>query len=115
MRLLYNMVSRIFFSKIDRFDWVTKKDIAFMYYLIMGQPINLLFFILAQAKEANRKSKICLPYDMVFTLIFQEFGVDYTEEDARRLLYIDRYNERSFHQIRYHKVDDRWIHNSLCI
>lgn len=48
MRLLHNMVSHIFFLKTGRFDWVTEKDIAFMYYLIQGQSMNLPSLILAQ-------------------------------------------------------------------
>ena len=37
MRLLHNMVSRIFFPKTRRFDWVTERDIAFMHYLVNGE------------------------------------------------------------------------------
>lgn len=73
MRLLHNMVNRIFFSKMERFDWVTEKDTAFMYYLIQGKPINLPFLMLSKIKEATKKSRICLRYGMVFTLIFIEF------------------------------------------
>lgn len=36
MRLLHNMLNRIFFSKIGHFDWVTEKGMAFMYYMIKG-------------------------------------------------------------------------------
>lgn len=50
---------------------------------------------------------------MVFTLIFQEFGVDCIGEDARMLLHIDRYNKRSLHWMGYQKVDDRWVRHVL--
>lgn len=68
MRLLYNMVGRIFFPLTERFDWMTKKDIAFMCYLIQGKLIKLPYLMLGQIKEAAKKSRACLPYGMVFTL-----------------------------------------------
>lgn len=68
-----------------------------MYYLIEGKPINLPFLMLSQIKEVAKKSRACVPYEMIFTLIFQEFGIDYTRKDARRLLHANRYNEHSLH------------------
>ena len=41
MRLLHHIVSRIFFPKMERFDWVTAKDVVVMYYLIQERPMNL--------------------------------------------------------------------------
>lgn len=40
---------------------------------------------------------------MFFIVIFEEFGVNYIGEDARRLLHIDRYNEMSLHHMDYRK------------
>lgn len=84
MRLQHNIMSIILFLKIRRFDWVTKKDIAFVYYLMKGKPINLPFFMLSKIKEAIKKSRACLPYRMVFALIFIELGVDNSGEDAKK-------------------------------
>ena len=109
MRLLHNMVGRVFFPKTGRFDWVTEKDIAFIYYLSKGQPINLPYLMINQMKEAARKMRFCLSYGMVFTLIFEEFGVDFTGEDAKRLLHTDRYTERTLHRMGIHKVEGRWV------
>lgn len=67
--------------------------------------------MLSQIKEATNKS--CFPYGMVFTLIFTEFGVYCSGEDARKLLHIDRYNEHSHHLMGYQKVDDRWVHKAF--
>ena len=58
-------------------------------------------------KEAARKARACLPYGMVFTLLFEEFGVDCTGEDAKRLLHTDRYTEKSLHRMGIQKVEDR--------
>lgn len=93
---------------------MTEKNIAFMYYLIQGKPMNLPFMMLRQIKEAAKKSRAYLPYGMVFILyeliIFTEFGVYFDGEDARRLLHTNHYNERSLHQMGYRKVDDRCMH-----
>lgn len=102
MKLLLNMVTRIFFLKTRRFDWMIEKYIAFMFYLIRDQPINLPFLIISQIKEAVRKSRACLPYGMVFTLIF-EFDIDYIKEDAMSLLHTDWYNKRSLYHLGYRR------------
>lgn len=47
MRLLHNIDNRIFFSKTGCFNWVTKRDVVFMYYMIKGQPINLPFLMIS--------------------------------------------------------------------
>ena len=113
MRLLHNMVGRIFFSKTGHFDWVIEKDIAFIYYLAKGHPVNLPYLMMSQMKEVARKSRACLPYGMVFILLFEEFGVDCTDEDAKRLLHTDRYTKKSLHQMGIQKVEGRWIRNIL--
>lgn len=103
------MVNHIFLSKIERFDWVTERDIAFMHHLIEGHSISLPFLMLSQINEAGRKQQACLPYGMIFTLVFEKFGVDCTSEDAKKLLHTDRYKERSLHQMGYQKVDGHQI------
>ena len=55
IRLLHNIVSRIFFPKIGRFDWVNEKDTAFMFFLIKGEQINLPYLMLTQIKDVVRK------------------------------------------------------------
>lgn len=84
-----------------------------MYYLIQGKLINLLFLMLSQIKEIVKKSRACLPYGIVFTLIFPEFGVDCSGEDARKLPHTNRYNEQSLYHIGYSKVDDRWVYKAF--
>lgn len=84
MRSLHNIISTIIFPKIGKFDWMTEKDIAFMCYLIQGKPIDMLFMMNEQIKEAAKRSRVCLPYGMVFALIFSKFGVNLEREDANR-------------------------------
>lgn len=97
------------FSKDRSFDWITKRDIAFMNYMIEGHPIIHPFLMLSHIKEVTRKNKSCLPYGMVFALIFQEFGKDCTSENAKRLLHTNRYIGRSLYWMGYQKVDGRWV------
>lgn len=70
MRPLHNIVSRIFFPKIDKFDRFTKKDIAFMCYMVQDKPMNLPFMMLEHIKETTKRSRACLPCGTVFTLIY---------------------------------------------
>ena len=46
MRLLHNFISRIFIPRIGRFDWVSKKDLAFMERVIKGEAINLPYIMM---------------------------------------------------------------------
>ena len=41
--------------------------------------------MLNQMKEAARKARAYLPYGMIFTLIFEEFDVDYAGEDSKKI------------------------------
>lgn len=76
--------------------------------------MNLSFLMLGQIKEATKRSRACLPYGMVFTLIFIKFGVSLDGEDAKRLLHIDHYNQRSLQRMGYINVDDKWVCRSMC-
>ena len=44
MRLMHNFISRIFLPRMDRFDWISERDLAFMEYLIKGEAINLSYY-----------------------------------------------------------------------
>lgn len=41
IRILHNIVNKIFFPKIGKFDWVTEKDIAMMCLTTQGKPMNM--------------------------------------------------------------------------
>ena len=109
MRLLHNIVSRIFFPKTGRFDWVNEKEIVFMYHVIEGNQINLPFLMITQMKEATKGKRACLPYGMVFTLIFNEFGVNLDGEISKKLLHTDTYNDKSLFRMGYIKKDNNWM------
>lgn len=62
-----------------------------------------------QIKDATKRSRACLPYRMVFSLIFTKFSVRLEGEDSKRLMHRDHYNEWSLHWMGYRKVDDMWV------
>ena len=66
-----------------------------MEYLIKGEAINLLYIMIYQMRETIRKVMTCLPYGMVFTLLFQAANIDLTGEDGKSLQHIDTYSVKS--------------------
>ena len=55
------------------------------------------------------KSQACLPYGMVFTLIFMEAGIDLEEEDCKTLKHTNFYNIHTLHCMKFRKKDDVWV------
>lgn len=41
MRLLHYIVNHIFFPKMGRFDFISKRDIMVMFHVVRGIPLNL--------------------------------------------------------------------------
>ena len=52
--------------------------------------------------EQIRRAKTCLPYGMVFTLLFQAIHIDLNGEDGRQLHHSDTYSAKSLMRIGYH-------------
>ena len=60
--------------------------------------------------EAATKAHSSLPYGMVLTLIFEDFGVLISNEEPKRLLHhTDHYNLQTLHHIGYKKKNDKWV------
>jgi len=108
MRLLHNFFSRIFLSRIGRFDWVTERDLSFMGHVIDGEALNLPHIMLLQMKEAVRKVKAYLPYGMVLTLFFQASRVNLNGEDGRPLHHTDTYSSKSLQRMGYQLTEGAW-------
>ena len=91
LKLLYSMISKIFFSRIRRFDWISSRYLGVMVHMVKGTTMNLPFMMIEQMKIAVEKSKsqACLPYGMVFTLIFMKAGIDLDGEDCKALKHTD--------------------------
>ena len=55
MKLLHNVISRIFLQRTGQFDWVSERELCFMGHLIEGEALNLPYIMLLQMKEAISK------------------------------------------------------------
>ena len=108
MRLLHNFISRIFIPRIGRFDWVSERDLAFMKKVIKGEAINLPYIMISQMKKTTRKANTCLPYGMVFILLFKDAHVNLEGEDSRQLHHTDTYSTKSLIRIGYHLSNGQW-------
>ena len=105
MRLLHNFISRLFIPRTGRFDWVSERDLEFMERVIKGESINLPFIMMNQMKETTRKAHTCLPYGMVFTLIFEVAHINLSGEDSKQLHHTDTYSVKSLNRMRYHLLN----------
>ena len=108
IRRLHSFISRIFIPKTGKFDWVSERDLAFMECIIKGEAINLPFIMMGQNKETIRRAKICLPYGMVFTLLFQTTHIDLSGKDEKKLHHSDTYSAKSLMRMGYHLSDGHW-------
>ena len=86
MRLLYSIITHILFPKIDNFDFILERDLIIMHCILEEYPLNLLKLMISHMIEGSTKKNACLPYDMVLTLLFQEFKVPIPEDEPKRLL-----------------------------
>ena len=108
MRLLHNFISRIFIPMTRRFDRVSERDLAFMKKVIKEEAINLLYIMISQMKETTGKANTCLPYGMVFTLLFEAAHVNLEGEDSRQLHHTDTYSTKSLIRMGYHLSNGQW-------
>ena len=108
MRLLHNFISRIFIPRTGRFDWVSEWDLAFMKKVIKGEAINLPYIMISQMKKTTRKANTCLPYGMVFILLFEAAHVNLEGEDNRQLHHTDTYSTKSLIRMGYHLSNGQW-------
>ena len=76
--------------------------------VIKREAINLPSIMISQMKEIIRKFNTCLPYGMVFTLLFQAAHIDLNGEDGRKLHYNDTYSTKSLMRMGYHLLNGHW-------
>lgn len=67
MRLLHHVIGWIFIMKIGQFDFVSERELAFLYHLIQGNSMNLPGLMLVLMREIVERVKACLPCNMVLT------------------------------------------------
>ena len=59
-------------------------------------------------KETTRKANTCLPYGMIFTLIFEATHIDLNREDSKQLHHTDTYTAKSLVRMGYHLSSGQW-------
>ena len=98
MRLLHTVVAHCIYPKTRRHDWVGKRELVVMHYMIQGIKMNLPAMMLQNIKDVANRSRTCLPYAMVFTLIFRDSLVDLEGEDYKEMVYTDYLNAGTLHK-----------------
>ena len=87
MRLLNHIVNKIFFSKIDRFDFVNQRDLYIMYHILMEKLTNLSGMIMSyMIDKMNRKSS-SLSYGMILTVLFKNAEIDLSNKVSQKLIH----------------------------
>ena len=76
--------------------------------VIKGEAINLSYIMISQMKETTRKANTCLPYGMVFSLLFEVAHVNLEGEDSRLLHHTDTYSIKSLIRMEYHLLNGQW-------
>ena len=109
MSLLHHIVNKIFFPKVDRFDFVGQRDLYIMYHIMIEKPTNLLGMIISHMVDQIKRKSGSLPYGMVLIVLFENAEIDLSNEISQKLLHSDTYNKKSLRRMRYVKVEDQWI------
>ena len=109
MRLLHSIVIHIFIPKIGRFDFISERDLIIMHCILEEFLLNLSKLMISHMIEGFTKRNACLPYGMVLTMMFREFGIPITEEEPKRLLcHTDIYSVQSLYRMEFQKTHGEW-------
>ena len=81
------MLTHILILKIGRFDFISKRVLIIMHYILEEFPLNLPKLMISHMIEGSTKINACLPYGTVLIMLFREFGIPITEEVPKRLLH----------------------------
>ena len=63
----------------------TYVDLWLVYSILTGRKVNLGFLIIQHMAKVIASSKSILPYGMLLTIIFEEFGIDLDSESDVRI------------------------------
>ena len=81
---------------------MSSRDLAMMVLLVGGTPMNLPSMMI-ESVVGRLKEKAYLPYDMIFTLLFINVGIDLDGEDPKSLTHTNYYTIQSLHWIKFGK------------
>ena len=95
LRLVHHFVCTILIPKTGKYEYVSDRELFFLWSYMTNSRIDLALFILDQMHKATIK-KISLPYGMLLTRIFKFFRVNLDDETMRVPKAVsDEYNEKT--------------------
>ena len=109
MKLLHRIMTKLFFPKVGRHDFISGRDICVMHHIVSETPLNLSVLMIQAMRETLNRSRAHLPYGMTLILVFQRFGVYFEGETISRLSHSDTKNCHTLHQMGFSKDDGGWI------
>ena len=71
MRILHHIIGGIFIPKLGRWNFISERELAVIYHIVKGIPLNLPDIMMHQMREASARNKVCLPYGMALTRLFE--------------------------------------------
>ncbi|GFY99249.1 hypothetical protein Acr_13g0006500 [Actinidia rufa] len=82
LRLVHHFISTILIPKTGKFEYVSDRELFFLWAYVTDSKIDVALFILDQMHKVTIK-KINLPYGMLLTKVFKYFRVDLNDEAIR--------------------------------
>ncbi|GFS30312.1 hypothetical protein Acr_00g0011330 [Actinidia rufa] len=108
LRLVHHFISTILIPKTEKFEYVSDRELFFLWAYVTDSKIDVALFILDQMHKATIK-KINLPYGMLLTKIFKFFRVDLSDEAIRIPRVVsDEYNEKTLKRMGYELKGSQW-------
>ncbi|GFS46110.1 hypothetical protein Acr_00g0100260 [Actinidia rufa] len=108
LRLVHHFISTILIPKTRKFEYVSDRELFFLWAYVTDSKIDVALFILDQMHKATIK-KINLPYGMLLTKIFKFFRVDLSDEAIRVPKAVsDEYNEKTLKRMGYELKGSQW-------
>ena len=82
-----------------------------MYHIVQGIPLNLPGIMMHQIREASVRNKVCLPYEMALTRLFEATEISGENKAFTRLSRFDVYDEKALTRMQFHVEAGRWVRN----
>ena len=83
-----------------------------MYLIVQGTQINLHGIMMHQIRESASRNKVCLPYGMALTRVFEIPRVSLENEGCKKLSHFDVYDIRVLIRMQYHVEAGKWVKNN---
>ena len=77
---------------------------------MMETPTNLCGMIITHIVDQRNRKSGSLSYGMLLTILFENVGIDLTNEASQNMIHSDTYNDKSLRRMGFIKVDDMWLH-----